>query len=105
MKSFKDVTIKKDANIYFNGKVTSRTITFPNGEIKSLGIMLPGAYEFQTSDKEIMEILSGDLIVKLADSDTWQSIKSGDSFEVPSNSSFKVKVSQVTDYCCTYIRS
>jgi uncharacterized protein YaiE (UPF0345 family) len=101
---FKDVTIKKAVNSYFDGKVTSRTVTFADGEVKSLGVMLPGAYKFGTQDKEIMEILSGELIVKLPDSDIWKGIKGGESFEVPANSSFEVKVSELTDYCCSYIK-
>ena len=101
---FENVTIKKAVNSYFDGKVTSRTVTFADGEVKSLGIMLPGAYKFGTEDKEIMEILSGDLIVKLPKSETWKNIKGGESFEVPANSSFEVKVSEITDYCCSYIK-
>jgi len=101
---FKDVTIKKAVNSYFDGKVTSRTVTFEDGEVKSLGVMLPGAYKFGTQDKEIMEILSGEIIVKLPDSDIWKGIKGGESFEVPANSSFEVKVSKLTDYCCSYIK-
>ena len=101
---FKDVTIKKAVNSYFDGKVTSRTVTFEDGEVKSLGVMLPGAYKFGTQDKEIMEILSGEIIVKLPDSDIWKGIKGGESFEVPANSSFEVKVSELTDYCCSYIK-
>ncbi len=104
MENFENVTIKKAVNSYFDGKVTSRTVTFADGEVKSLGVMLPGAYEFSTADKEIMEILSGDLIVKLPDCDTWKGIKGGESFEVPANSSFQLKVAALTDYCCSYIK-
>jgi len=38
------VAIVKKANIYYDGKVTSRTIEFEDGSVKSLGIMLPGEY-------------------------------------------------------------
>ena len=65
MQEFRNVTAVKKANVYFDGKVTSRTIIFPNGERKTLGIMLPGEYEFSTGDKEIMEILGGSMDVKL----------------------------------------
>jgi len=51
MSEFKDVTIIKKANIYFDGKVTSRSVIFPDGSRKTLGIMLPGEYEFNTNDK------------------------------------------------------
>ncbi len=61
MSEFKEVTITKEANIYYDGKVTSRSIVFSNGSEKTLGIMLPGEYEFNTDDKEIIEILSGNV--------------------------------------------
>ena len=65
MSEFSNVTILKKANIYFDGNVTSRTIVFADGTKKTLGIMLPGAYEFGTAEKELMEIQSGDLDVLL----------------------------------------
>lgn len=101
---FENVSVKKAVNSYFDGKVTSRTVLFSDGSIKSLGVMLPGAYEFATDDREIMEILSGDLIVLLPGEKTWKHIAGGDSFEVPSNSRFQVKVAELTDYCCSYIK-
>lgn len=103
MEQLIDVTVVKKANIYFEGKVTSRTILFKNGDKKTLGIMMPGDYEFGTEKKEIMEILEGNLEVKLSNSEDWKVFKSGDSFEVPSNSKFKLVVKEITDYCCSYI--
>jgi uncharacterized protein YaiE (UPF0345 family) len=49
-------------------------------------------------------VKSGDLVVKLPNSDEWKSIKGGDSFEVAANSSFELRVSELTDYCCSYIK-
>ncbi len=103
MPEFKNVTIVKKANIYFDGKVTSRTIIFPDGSKKTLGIMLPGEYEFGTASKEIMEILAGDLEIMLPEAKGWESIKTGDSFEVPAQSKFRLNVKSITDYCCSYI--
>lgn len=103
MEQFTNVTIVKKANIYFNGQVTSRTVIFASGEKKTLGIMLPGQYEFGTDQKEIMEIMAGVLDVKLPGQQTWQTIKAGESFEVPANSKFSLNVKEVTDYCCSYI--
>ena len=40
MSEFNNVTIIKKANIYFDGKVTSRTLIFPDGSRKT--IMNPG---------------------------------------------------------------
>jgi len=104
MTEFNNVTITKAANIYFDGKVTSRTVTFADGAKKSLGIMVPGDYEFGTEEKELMEIMSGELDVLLPDSDGWQAIKGGESFEVPANSKFSLKIKTLTDYCCTYLK-
>lgn len=104
MDLFENVSVVKRANIYFDGKVTSRTVLFPDGEKKTLGIMLPGEYEFGTADKEIMEILAGTLDVLLPGSNNWQTITGGQSFEVAANSSFKLRVKEITDYCCSYIK-
>lgn len=103
MENFKNVSIEKKANIYFAGKVTSRTIILSNGEKKTLGIMLPGDYEFNTGKKEIMEITVGKLDVLLPNSTEWISFTGEQTFEVPANSSFKLKVKEVTDYCCSYV--
>lgn len=103
MSQFENVTAIKKANVYFDGKVTSRTIVFPDGEKKTLGIMLPGDYKFGTGAKEIMEVLGGSLDVKLPGSDAFVTYKEGESFEVPANSSFELVVNEVADYCCSYI--
>ena len=104
MSEFKNVTVVKKANVYFDGKVTSRTVLFPDDSKKTLGVMLPGEYEFSTANKEVMEILAGDLEVLLPGSDDWKTVKEGGSFEVPGQSKFSLKVKSVTDYCCSYIR-
>nr|WP_319493476.1 pyrimidine/purine nucleoside phosphorylase [uncultured Desulfobacter sp.] len=102
MSQFSNVTITKEANIYFDGKVTSRTVIFTDGSKKTLGIMLSGDYEFNTESKELMEILSGKLEIQLP-GENWKKISGGESFEVPANSSFKLKIHAVTDYCCSYL--
>ena len=103
MPKFETVAVVKAANVYFDGKVTSRSIEFPDGSKKSLGVMLPGEYEFGTAEKEIMEIYSGEIEILLPGSSDWASIKSGDSFEVPASSKFQIRVHSITDYCCSYI--
>jgi len=104
MSEFKNVTAVKKANVYFEGKVTSRTVIFEDGERKTLGIMLPGDYEFGTGDKEIMEILGGSMDVKLPDSDKFITYKEGENFTVPANSKFSLIIKEVADYCCSYIK-
>jgi len=103
MSTFENVTIVKAANVYFDGKVTSRTIKFADGSTKSLGLMQQGEYEFGTAKREIMEIMAGELEVLLPGASEWQKISGGESFEVLANASFKVNVKSVTDYCCAYL--
>lgn len=103
MSQFDNVSVVREANIYFDGSVTSRTVMFADGTRKTLGIMMPGEYEFGTDEKELMEILSGSLEVCLPGAD-WQSVTGGESFEVPAQSKFQIKILEITDYCCSYIK-
>ena len=103
MSEFTNVTIDKKANVYFDGKVSSRTIKFADGSSKTLGFMLPGEYTFNTADPELMEIIDGDLDVLLPGAE-WQSVTGGESFDVPGNSAFTMKVKTPSDYCCSFIK-
>ncbi|MGR0482639.1 MAG: pyrimidine/purine nucleoside phosphorylase [Candidatus Electronema sp. V4] len=103
MSAFSNVTVLHKANIYFDGKVTSRTVVFADGSKKTLGIMLPGEYEFNTDAKELMEIHSGELDVLLPQNSGWQLFAGGQAFEVPAKSKFKMQVKTVTDYCCSFL--
>ena len=66
--------------------------------------MLPGEYQFNTGDKEIIEVYSGDIEVIFSGAEDWKKINIGDSFEVPANSTFKVKINSPVDYCCSFIK-
>ena len=103
MSQFSNVTVVKTANVYFDGKVASRTVLFPDGTKKTLGLMQPGEYEFGTAVAEEMEILAGDLDVLLPGSSAWQHYSGGSSFFVPANARFKLQVRTLTDYCCSYL--
>ncbi len=103
MSTFEGVAVVKAANVYFDGKVTSRTVQFPDGSIKTLGIMLPGEYKFNTGKPELMEIQSGELTWCPADSTEWRSVQGGQEFHVAGNSSFQLKVTKVTDYICSFL--
>ena len=103
MPEFKNVTIIKKANVYFDGKVTSRTVLFEDGTKKTLGVMTAGEYEFDTAAAEVMEMLGGEMDVLLPGETEWKTVTEGDSFDVPANSVFKLKVPALADYCCSYI--
>ena len=90
-----------DVHEYFEGKVKSiafQTETLP----ATVGVMAPGEYEFGTSQKETMTVVSGALIIKLPGSDEWKTFNAGDSFQVDANTSFGVQVKVETAYLCTY---
>jgi uncharacterized protein YaiE (UPF0345 family) len=99
---FENVTVIKKANIYFDGRVTSRNVMFADGTRKTLGFMLPGDYEFNTGSREVMEILNGVMDVLLPGNPQWQTINAGETFEVPASSTFKLKLKVPVDYCCSY---
>ena len=103
MPQFDNVSIIKQANVYFDGAVTSRAVLFADGSKKTLGIMMPGDYEFGTEQAELMEIMAGELEVLLPGESEWQQIVSGQSFNVPANAKFSLRIKQVTDYCCSYL--
>ena len=103
MTEFKNVQVVKKANVYFEGRVTSRTVLFPDGSKKTLGVMLPGEYEFGTAEKEVMEILAGDLDVSLPGAPEWRTVRGGDAFEVPGNSRFRLRVRTLADYVCSFV--
>ena len=84
MSKFESVNIVKTANIYFDGKVTSRTVEFADGK------------------PELMEIQSGQLSYCLAGETQWHDVRDGQSFNVPGNSYFELKVTQVADYICSF---
>ena len=105
MSKFESVNVIKAANVYFDGKVTSRTIEFKDGSTKTLGIMLPGEYTFNTGKPELMEITSGQVSYCLAGKESWTNVVGGSEFHVPGNSSFQIKVTQITDYICSFLES
>lgn len=93
--------IEPQANIYFDGKVTSRTVYSEDGRL-TLGFMCQGDYEFNTEAKERMEIMAGQLAVFIEDD--WQTYTAGQTFEIPANSRFQVKANPYADYKCYYLK-
>jgi uncharacterized protein YaiE (UPF0345 family) len=103
LSEFKNVTVVREANVYFGGGVTSRTILFADGAKKTLGLMQPGEYEFDTGAPELMEILAGDLDVLLPGETQWKTVRGGEAFEVSGNAKFHLRVRELCDYCCSFL--
>lgn len=99
---FSNATIKHKANIYHEGKVTSRSVITADGEMKTLGVMLPGTYRFSTEAPEVMEVTQGRCRVKLAEQQDWSEYQAGESFSVPGNSHFEIEVDDLLDYICHF---
>lgn len=100
---FENVAVVAKANVYFDGKVSSRTVRFADGSEKTLGFMLPGEYEFGTAKPELMEVTAGSMEAKLPGSNDWQVYAAGQSFDVPGDSKFQVRVGEFADYICSFI--
>jgi len=97
-----NVTVIKRANVYFGGKVASRTIILENNEKKTLGFMQAGEYEFNTECEELMEVIGGEMQVMVKGEAEYKTYVDNTSFVVPANSSFKLIVKEYADYCCSY---
>ena len=97
-----DVRVIKKANVYFDGKVTSRTLYLENNAKKTLGFMMAGEYEFNTESEEQMDVIGGEMDIMLKDETEYKTYSEGTSFVVPENSKFNVIVKKYADYCCSY---
>jgi len=88
-------------NEYFDGLVKS--IAFQGKNLPAtVGVMAPGEYEFGTSEKETMSVVSGEMTVMLPNSDNWQTFKAGESFVVEAGNKFQLKIAGDCAYLCTY---
>jgi uncharacterized protein YaiE (UPF0345 family) len=98
------VTAVAKANVYFNGSVVSHAILFPDGTKKTLGLIYPGKYHFNTEAAEQMQIVAGNCKVVLDGQGASRSYSPGDSFDVPGKSGFTIEVHQdICEYICSFL--
>jgi purine/pyrimidine-nucleoside phosphorylase len=101
---FRGVTAITKANVYFDGKVVSHTLVFPDSSRKTLGLIYPGSFHFGTKAAERMELVAGACRVKMDGASAWQSFGAGQTFEVPANSGFDIEVATgICEYICSYL--
>lgn len=101
---FKGVTAVTKANVYFEGRVVSHSLLFPDGAKKTLGLIYPGQYHFGTDKAEVMEIVAGACRVKLDGQTAVAEYQGGQRFEVPARSGFDIEVSQgLCEYICSFV--
>ena len=102
MAQFDNVSVKKKANIYFDGKCVSHTVMLPNGTRSTIGVIFPSSLTFNTAAPELMEINSGSCKVRLSGEESWITYSAGEKFTVPGNSSFDIEVIETLDYVCHF---
>jgi uncharacterized protein YaiE (UPF0345 family) len=101
---FGGVTAIAKANVYFDGKVVSHSIVFPDGSRKTLGLIYPGKFHFGTNTAERMEIVAGSCRVKLDGKPAWSTYRADQAFEVPAKSGFDIEVAGgICEYICSYL--
>ena len=101
-KQIENVTAALKSNIYFDGKVISRTFYKENGDRFTLGVITPGTYKFDVGDKEIVNLISGTAEICLPGDDDFHTISEGEIFVVPSQSDYEIRTFGVVEYLCNY---
>ncbi len=96
------VSVKPQANVYFDGKCVSHSLTRADGTSLSVGVILPSTLTFNTGAPEIMECVGGSCEYKLAGSDQWIKSGLGDKFSIPANASFEIRVTEPYHYICHF---
>ncbi len=101
---FPGVTVVTKANVYFDGKVVSHTVLFPDSSKKTLGLIYPGSFHFKTGVPERMEIVAGDCLVTLDGESEAEEYLASQHFEVPGNSGFTIEVKKgICEYICSFL--
>ena len=96
------VSVTTRANVYFDGRCVSHSVTLADGTKKSVGVILPATLTFNTGAPEIMECVAGACEYKLAGGNEWVKSSAGQKFDVPGNSSFEIRVTEAYHYICHF---
>ncbi len=103
-RQFEGVSVQTVANVYFDGNVVSHTIILPGGARKTLGLIRPGSFHFNTGAPELMEIVDGTCLVTIDGSASATAHAAGSQFEVPGKSGFQIEVeSGLCQYICSFL--
>jgi purine/pyrimidine-nucleoside phosphorylase len=102
MPRFDNVSVVKNANVYFDGKCVSHTVLFPDGSRKTVGVIFPSTLSFNTGAPELMELNAGVCRVRVKGEQEWKTYRGGESFSVPGNSSFDIETVEMLDYVCHF---
>jgi uncharacterized protein YaiE (UPF0345 family) len=101
---FTGVSVLTKANVYFKGDVVSYTVLLPDGARKTLGLIRPGSYHFDTGAPERMEIVDGDCRVTLDGETDTRAYVAGTHFDVAGKSGFRIAVTEgLCHYICSFL--
>lgn len=102
---FVGVTVAAKANVYFDGNVISHTVLFKDDTKKTLGLIRPGTYHFNTGAPERMEIIAGECTVTVDGGKDAKTYAAGTYFDVPGSSGFTITVtSGLCEYICSFLK-
>ncbi|MCE1243435.1 pyrimidine/purine nucleoside phosphorylase [Oryzomicrobium sp.] len=99
---FDNVSVVKQANVYFDGKCISHTVLFADGSKKTVGVILPASLTFNTGAPEVMETVAGSCRYRLKGETEWKTSGPGQAFNVPGDSSFDIEVVEPYHYVCYF---
>ncbi len=103
---FSPVTVVTKANVYFDGNVVSHTVLETDGAKKTLGLIRPGSYHFNTAAPERMAIVAGNCLVTLDGTTAPLAYAAGTYFDVPGKSGFTIAVKTgLCEYICSFLSS
>lgn len=94
--------VQTRANVYFDGRCVSHSLTLADGSRKSVGVVLAASLSFDTGAAEVMECVAGACEYRLTPDGPWQSSRPGERFEVPANSRFDIRVDDQYHYICHF---
>jgi len=96
------VSVSTQASVYFDGKCVSHALVLADGTKKSVGVVLPATLTFNTGAPEKMECVAGGCEYRLDGSDEWLKSGPGDTFSIPGNSKFDIRVTEAYHYICHF---
>ena len=100
---FDNVSVVKQANVYFDGKCISHTVLLADGARKTIGVIFPSTLTFNTGAAEIMELNAGKCRIRMRGETDWASYGGGQRFTVPANASFDIETLEMLDYVCHFV--
>jgi uncharacterized protein YaiE (UPF0345 family) len=102
MATFEGVNVTKKANVYFDGKCVSHTVTLPTGIRKSVGVILPSTLRFDLTTKEVMEVVDGTAFVSINGAPEVTFAGAGAEWTVEAGGYFIIRCEEPVHYVCHF---